>query len=220
MKIKNIYTIDDYLIKAGWVLFIGFLFSIPVGGRWVLLWFSSSFLLLLVGYLIRSKENKVNAIWTIIQQVGDVSVVELANSTGLQRKFILNAVNIINLNSCEYYVHDPEQDRITDRQRVQSHTVSLTEQCDHCGGVSFLQMRTGQCIKPVCNYCGGAMSKAAADRIDSISVSQQLMSSQSTTSGLEKIKFSPGLFVLLLIVFPPGAVGYALVKMYRYYQWK
>ncbi len=78
MKIKTIYTIDDYLIKAGWIFFIGFLFSLPVGGRWVLLWFSSSFLLLLVGYLIRSKENKVNAIWTIIEQVGDVSVAELA----------------------------------------------------------------------------------------------------------------------------------------------
>ncbi len=129
-------------------------------------------------------------------------------------------MNTINLNSCDYYVHDPEQDRITDRQRVQSHSVSVTEKCEHCGGVSYLQMRTGQHVKPVCNYCGGSMSKAAVDRIDSISVSQQLKSLLNTTRGLEKIKFSPGLFLLLLIIFPPGAVGYALVKMYRYYQWK
>ena len=217
MRKKNIHKIDDYLIRAGWVFCIGFLFNLPAGGRVALMWFALSFLLLLVGYVIRRQENKVIAVWNIIEQLGNISVDELARSTGLPRKFILTAVNTINLNTGEYYLHDPVHDRIIDRQRIQSESVSIREKCDSCGALIHLRVTTGQKIKPVCHYCGTPVSATAMNHLDNISVEQQLKRTQSAPRSLGKIEFSPLLFVVLLVVFPPAAIVYALFKASRYY---
>lgn len=218
MKKKNIHKIDDYLIRAGWIFFIGFLFNLPAGGRWALMWFASSFLLLFVGYMIRRQENKVIALWNIIERLGDVSVDELVRNTGLPRKFILTAVNTINLHTGEYYIHDQACDRIIDRQRVQYDSVSISEKCESCGALIHLRMTTGQTMKPVCHYCGVPVSAVAMERLETISVEQQLKRTQRPPQHLGKIEFSPVWFVVWLIIFPPIAIIYALFKVFRYYQ--
>ena len=155
MARKDIHKIDNMLVRTGWLAAIGLLLaescapereaadvataSLPLGLPLMSLAVGiAAVVMLLVGYTIRARENKVVAVWDILEHATEVSVSDLERSTGFSRKFIEDAVRTINRQPGCYYVVDDDNGTIVDG-RMRSRIV-LVEQCQSCGAQVNMQI--------------------------------------------------------------------------------
>ncbi|MEM7406837.1 MAG: hypothetical protein AAF458_16180, partial [Pseudomonadota bacterium] len=215
MASKDIHKIDNLLIRTGWLTAIALLVAegcssdsptdgVTLGSMAIaipvlsLVLGVAALVMLVVGYLIRSRENKVVAVWDILEHATEVSIADLERSTGFSRAFIEGAVRTINRQPGSYYVVDDDAGTIVDG-RMRSRIV-MVEQCQSCGAHVNMQVSIDLPKAPACAHCGapvasGDLNQLKLDRVDALRESSR-----------KKGEFSVLLFVVLLILFWPLAV--------------
>ena len=208
---RDIHKVDNYLIRLGWLaVVIGLLsyaFSTDVQATdpWVL-WtpLAAGALMLPIGYLIRAKERKVIVLWDILDTVSDVRMGDLESSTGFRRPFVLEALAIINAQPGAYFVHEVETDRIVDG-RLRTELMAV-EACAGCGAPVNERVSLMAESIPGCTHCGAPVLNQDINAL--------------RMAALREIRGRPGaghgfsivLFLILLLVFWPAALGYAVWK--------
>ena len=210
---RDIHKIDNYLIRCGWLSLTAALLSsgctpdgaTALGYGWFT-WaaFGAGLPLLLAGYTIRRKERRVLAVWNILDQVTEAPVEELIRNTGLSRQFIQESLGIINAQPNAYYVWNPDTDVVVDgRLRTR---VFVVDHCANCGASVSLRLTLELSELPTCSHCASPVMDEDWNRLK-LDALREIR--EAGTKGSE---FSVGLFIVLLIVFWPAALGYALWK--------
>ena len=209
---REIHKIDNYLIRLGWVVLvfagIGAASAVAEGGgvEGPLLWFLVAALLMLVtGYHVRRQENRALTLWDILEHAIEVRVGDLITSTGLSREELRKVLSVVNAQPGAYYVWDVETDTIVDG-RLRKRAVQV-DRCASCGAGVNATLSLDLAEAPACPYCGGP-----------VSTGEQIMRMREET--LEAIRvparhgkpFSIGIFIVLVLVFWPAALFYALWK--------
>ena len=173
---KDIHKIDNWLIRAGWLVVIGLLFTngctAAADDKGVMDLASSmttfafaigAVVLLIAGYSIRRHENRVVAVWNILDHATEVSIAELERSTGFARPFIESALHTINRQPGSYYVFDPEADTIVDG-RMRSR-ILVVKQCENCGANVNMQVSLDLPQAPTCGSCGSPVTTGDLNQI-------------------------------------------------------
>jgi hypothetical protein len=215
MAKKDIHKIDNWLIRMGWLCVASLLFTKGCTDTFADLAALDLILspmfamvavgataLLVVGYSIRARENKVLVVWDILEHATEVSIADLGNSTGFSSEFLSSAIRTINQQPGCYYVWDGAAGVIVDG-RMRSRVVVVGE-CESCGANINSHVSLDLPTAPACEHCGGPvvtgdLNRLKLERVDA------LRTQEST-----KQEFSVLLFVFLLIVFWPAAVAYAV----------
>lgn len=163
-------------------------------------------ILLAIGLYYRAKEKKIISIWDALDRAGEARVKDLALSLGLTREFILKHLKNINAQRNVYYVYDSEQDKIADGKLMAEYVVVAT--CSGCGNSIDQRVSLNFSVLPKCKYCGTAISIEELNALK-----REVMSTRATLVSTEgKSDFSVGVFILLLVVFWPGAIAYVIIK--------
>ncbi len=218
MQKKNIYKIDDLLIKIGRFLLIIFVIRViyhfssdTLITYWqsLSIWFIATAALLGAGLFIRHRENQIIAIWNILEHSTEVPVTELMQNTGFTRDFIQSALVLINRRGHAYYVWDQQNDIILDG-RLRNRFATETK-CNSCGAIikpTMTFLDTSQL--PVCSYCGDTVSSQQINQLkmDTLQQIRATTTQEQNSSG----KFKLWIFILLLIFFWPAAIAYAIWK--------
>ena len=233
----NLYRIDDVLIKVGYVFLLLFILTggtalsamlkQPSPDRSDTLFvataslFIPAALFLMIGYHFRAKEQVAAAILHKMELAQEAPVADLMASTGYGRRTVEWALLLINRRGLGYYVLDRGSDRIIDG-RLQKKMV-LVDRCDRCGSGISRSFPASQEEPPKCPYCGTAV---AADRwkemrrtvLEGIK-DQDIRDSVQAGAGQgapaapgARKDFSLPVFILLLFIFWPAAVVYAVAK--------
>lgn len=209
----DLHKIDGYLVRLGWlVLAAGLVSTGCTPDRAVALgqgWFTWAALatavpMLVVGYVIRRKERRVATLWDILDQVAEVPVDELVRNTGLGRPFIREALAIINAQPGAYYVWNPQTDVIVDG-RLRTRWM-VVDSCASCGAPVNLRLTLELSEPPACAHCGAPVVEDDLNRLKLEALREIRASSRPEKD------FSVLLFVVLLVIFWPAALGYALWK--------
>ncbi|CAA6803781.1 MAG: Unknown protein [uncultured Thiotrichaceae bacterium] len=212
---KDIYKIDNLLITIGRILLVFSLLSTGCSmstnsltqdwASWVLP-LSAAISLLVVGGLIRHKENQIIAIWNILEHSTEVSMQELMHNTGFERPFIQQALLLINRRGDAYYVWESKNDIIVDgRLRT---TLLSVPQCSNCGGIINQTLTLDLNQRPSCPYCGKMVSTGQINQLKSEAIDKI-----RTAGARQEAKgFSIWIFIILFVVFWPAAVAYAVWK--------
>lgn len=170
--------------------------------------------MILAGYLIRRRENKLLSIWKLLRHNVETDVCDvLANSTHT-RKDLEQAVRSLNQRGLGFYAWRHDTDIIEDG-RLNS-TCLYIERCDACGASVGLSVPASLRKVPRCTYCHAAQS---ADRLNSLkrNVIRDLQL-QPFTQTADEVAMQPhkplslGLFIFLIILCWPAAIAYAVYK--------
>lgn len=216
MQKKDIYKIDNLLINIGRIVLVISLLNVGCSASaktldndfpLLLIALFASISLLITGSFIRRKENQIIAIWNILEHSTEVPVEELVHNTGFERTFIQEALLLINRRGNAYYVWDKKHDVIVDG-RLRTTLVAIPK-CDNCGATINQTMTLDASQRPSCTYCGKAISTYQINQLKSEAI-DKIRQAKPT---IEKKKgFSVWIFLLLLVIFWPAALGYALWK--------
>ncbi len=233
----NIYRIDDVLIKVGYVFLVLFVLT---GGTAVSamvregsidqsdtlfmatasLFIPSAFFLL-TGYHFRAKEQVAAAILHKMEAAREAPVPDLMKSIGRNRRSVERALLLINRRGLGYYVLDRGSDRIIDG-RLQKKMV-LVDRCDRCGSGISRSFPASREEPPQCPYCG---TPVGLDRWNDMRnrVLEDIRDQDTrdpVPAGIGQVippapgarrVFSLPVFILLLFIFWPAAVVYAVAK--------
>jgi len=232
----NIYRIDDVLIRVGYVFLVLFVLA---GGTAVSAMvrqgsigqsdtlfmataslFIPSALFLLTGYHFRAKEQAA-AILHKMETAREAPVPDLMKSIGRNRRSVEQALLLINRRGLGYYVLDRGSDRIIDG-RLQKKMV-LVDRCDRCGSGISRSFPASREEPPQCPYCGtpvgldrwNDMRRRVLEDIreqdsrDSVPAATGHIAPQAPGA---RRAFSLPVFILLLFIFWPAAVVYAVAK--------
>jgi hypothetical protein len=233
----NIYSIDDVLIKVGYVFLVLFILT---GGTAISnmvkqvstdqsasLQTAAALLLvpasvfLLVGYGFRRKERVAAAILHKMELAREAPVTDLMKSAGYSRRMVEQALVLINRRGLGYYVLDRGTDRIVDG-RLRRNMV-LVDRCDRCGSGISKSFPASQTEPPHCPYCGSPvgidrwndMRHSALEDImrqDAMEIPAADTGQPSATASRGRASFSLPLFILLLLLFWPAAIVYAVSR--------
>ena len=157
-----------------------------------------------LGYFIRAKESRVIILWDILDTVTDVSLVELERSTGFKRHSVLEMLAVINAQPGAYYVHDLETDQIIDG-RLRTEVIHV-DTCANCGAPINERVSLALATSPACAHCGGPILDKRFNELK-LSTLAKIRSRRPS-----RHRFSLVIFVILLIVFWPAGVAYAIWK--------
>lgn len=168
----------------------------------------SGLLLLIIGIVIRKKENKIISIWDALEKTTEGKVRDMEVSLGLSRAFILENLKHINAQQGAYYVYVSAKDVIVDGKLIEEHVVSLT--CSGCGNNINKKASLAHLDELACSYCGAAIpvNDLTKLRSDILKENEDAQTAARAQSG----EMSIPVFIILLIFFWPAAVVYYLVK--------
>ncbi|MCP4130438.1 MAG: hypothetical protein GY754_05605 [bacterium] len=167
----DIYKIDDWFILIGWFGFITTVILVIIFST--SLWndipevdpsyymaaaifiFIGAIVLLNAGYYLRLKERKINSILNSLEIALEVSVPQLLDATGYNRRELENSFYSINRLGMGYYVWNRSTDTIADGRLLRK--MVFVKQCPSCGskiGRSFSIIIEEI---PSCDYCGNPL---------------------------------------------------------------
>lgn len=228
----NLFRLDDLLIRIG---SIGLLASVAIGAITLMVFaadagvfdrglvfrllgryrfFAFAFLvipgtLLFVGRSIRTRERRIVAIWKLLRQRVRISVPELVANSHFTSEDIEDAVKLLNTRGLGHYVWDRTSGTVQDG-RLETETL-LIDECEFCGGTVSVQVPIGFDRIPTCEYCGDPVG---ADELESrrkaaIEALRAEHAPKRADLG-SSVPFSIPLFIVLMLVFWPAGVAYAL----------
>ncbi len=222
----NIYKIDNYLIKIGYVLlliiisiFLKSIFpnlnNIPASDsifKFFLLafLFSGSIVMLFFGYYFRRKENMINAILRQLDTAIELSSNELLENTGYSKLQLEDAILTINKNGLGYYVWDKNSGIISDG-RLRRRVIYI-DNCPNCGHRLEKNIPITMDKIPSCPSCGTAINVNYINEIKFKEIQNIENEKKEYTSQIKGDKISIGFVIFLSIFFWPAAVIYIILK--------
>jgi hypothetical protein len=232
----NIYRIDDIFIKIGYGCLILF---ILIGGTIVFKMAKSEALInpdsmyvgaimfgvpalifLAAGYSVRRREKTAVSVWRTLEMSPEVPARDLMAGTGFNRSCIEKALLTINRQGRGLYVWDRDSDTIVDVRLRQG--MIMVENCDRCGARIGKKFPVSLDRAPQCPYCGNPLNmdrwnELKRNFIDDMK-SRDMLTDRQAAAGQpagRQAAFSKPLFVILLLLFWPAALIYALVNYRR-----
>lgn len=229
MKIKHdIYTIDNILIKGGYIflvlfVLIGYSMISKIEGDFNLFYekipslvflISGSVLMLWSGYHFRNIENRINTILKILTITSEVSLTELHRNTGYSIKEIESAIFTINKKLPYYYVINKSSDTISDGRLTTK--LARVENCASCGKKMNMDVSVSSDSIPECPYCGVPLHP---DRWNSLKREAilDIQKNRFSKSSDSKVKIIPDdfswpIFIFLIVFFMPAGLIYYVIK--------
>ena len=175
------------------------------------------FAFLTAGYRIRTKEKKYHTVWNILEKTLEVSIGDLADNTGLRKETIVKALREINRRGSAFFIFDRSSGLIFDgRLKSQTIAINTCPACKHTLGYTIPLVVSKL---PTCKYCGTDLDASHVNRLKQEKI--RLILALNPSSGLmgESVQlqgdFNWIVFVILLVVFWPLALGYAFMKSGR-----
>ncbi len=232
----NLYRIDDVLLRAGAIAGV---FAMLVGNAAVNTLKSSGFdstaLLALVlaiacpltllgaGYLVRRRERLVVDLWRLIEAHGEVSVAHLCRMSSFTHGQLRAAVRRINRRGRALLVWDEVSGTIRAGKRIERQALTHSEGCESCGATVNVEVHTRHRDGYRCPYCNGGLdSERINTLLDRLHVSEREQALQPRAEHPSPVPLAVPVrqgsrlnllvFIVLLVVFWPGAVIYALHK--------
>ena len=203
----------------------------PIYSDWNPIYLSAPWILLLAGYLVRRQENKVVAIWNVLERSREVNLNELSVNTGYDKDFLLKSLQIINRHSREPYHWDETNNIIYNAWSAGQ--VFYVESCVNCAASVGQQMRLSKLKPAKCPYCSHALiseamieeAKAEKQKTENPSGQANSFSFDGRVPGGSNLvspekPFNPFIFIALLIFASPLAIGYAIWKTGLLQRWK
>jgi hypothetical protein len=166
---------------------------------------ANGFILLLIGYMYRSRENKIISVWRAIEHMGEARVADLSVMLGLPREFIIKHLKDINAQQQAVYSYDSRNDKILNSKLLAEFVILVD--CENCGNKVNEKVSLALDTPPRCQYCGTGVS---VDQLNKLK--HEVMLNMQVVPVQGKGQFNVGLFVALLIIFWPGAIAYMLIK--------
>jgi hypothetical protein len=231
---KNLFTADDVLIKTGYYLLLllliaafiawGVIKAQPVEQAPSIDWrvipvFVLAFIIpvvfLAAGYSIRSKEKQYFAVWNILERTLEVHIGDLVENTGLTRETIEKAIKEINRRGSAFFVYDRPSGWIVDG-RLKSQTVAINT-CPSCGHTMGYTLPLAVTKLPRCQYCRTELDATYVNRLKQEKI-RFLLGTDSSSKPADTMPtfkgsgFNWAVFILLLVLFWPGALVYAYLK--------
>ncbi len=187
----------------------------PAGGRGFWHWMLAAALVMVaLGAYLHRQENRAVLMWNFLDEGVEVDVGDLADSTGIARAEIPALLALVNAQPNAHFVYDREADAIVDG-RLRDRFVVL-ERCGNCGAHVDARIPLDLAVSPVCQYCGADASSEDVNRLKRDAL--RAIRAERGASGPSP--FSPLLFVVLLVLFWPGAVFYAVWKAGLLAHWR
>jgi hypothetical protein len=167
---------------------------------------ANGLILLFIGYAYRSREKKIISVWNAIEHLGEARVADLSVMLGLPREFIIKHLKDINAQHQAVYSYDARNDKIVNSKLLTEFVVMVD--CENCGNKINEKVALTLSNPPRCRYCGTGVSTDELNKLkQDVMRSMQFIPVQSG-----KGQFNVGVFVLLLIIFWPGAIAYVIIK--------
>lgn len=179
----------------------------PAGGRGFWYWMLAAALVMVAaGLYLHRQENRAVLTWNFLDQGVEVAVRDLCDSTAIDRRHLPGILALVNAQPDAHYVWDRGADRIVDG-RLRNRFVVL-EHCGNCGAHVEAKIPLDLFVAPVCQYCGANASSEDVNRLKQ----EALRTIRAEKLPGKPSPFSALAFLLLLVVFWPGAIGYAFWK--------
>lgn len=233
---KNIFVADDILIKTGCViLFLTFLAGLIVwhlrldialfqypGSAWIFILIAvimgiMPVAFLTAGYRIRAIEKQYLAVWNILEKTLEVSIHDLVNNTGIDKETIIRALHEINRRGSAFFIYDRPSGLIFDG-RLKSQTIAINT-CPACEQTLGYTIPLVVSTLPRCKYCGTDLDATHINRLKQEKIRSIRASNPSSVPAGDPVQrrgsFNWVVFVILLVVFWPLALGYAFMKSGR-----
>jgi len=237
---RDLYRIDDLLLRAGAVGFL-LVLAVSAGVVVVALAtaqiaestgriepglaalvhhapvltpaFLCPFALLAAGFAMRRREKRIAAVWRLLQHNAEISVAGLIANSDFRRRDLDRAVRFLNNRGLGHYLWDRETDTIQDA-RLRSSSLHV-EKCDGCGAEIALDVPVGFREVPRCPHCCDLVDVDALERrrreaLEALRAEHRPAPRSAGTRPTPA--FSIAVFLVLLFVFWPAAVGYAWLK--------
>lgn len=160
--------------------------------------------LLTIGIIYRKRENKIIAIWNALDRTGEAKLDELATSLGLDRNFITQHLKDINAQQATYYIWDKAKDKIIDG-KLKTEFLIIVD-CKSCGSKVDEKVSFDLLTPPTCEYCGNPLATSE----DLNQLKKDLMATTEVVAAAVSKEFNVAVFVVLLVVFWPGAIFYVI----------
>jgi hypothetical protein len=234
MVSRNLYRIDDVLLRAGGVTLLLVVASaaivVVVGlaqgggdgrdpglaalarhGPLLALACLCPIGLLCAGVALRQRERQIVAVWSLLRQYAEISVPGLLANADFTRPDLERAIRFLNNRGLAHYVWDRRADVIRDA-RLESSQLHL-EKCDACGAAISLEVPLAFVDVPSCPYCHDPISfellqERRREAIESLRAEHRPRAEERSKAA----SFSLPLFLLLLFLCWPAALGYAVLK--------
>jgi len=233
---RNIFVADDILIRTGYILLLLLLITGWVARQLVnsettslagigsgvialagLALLTMPIAFLIAGYRIRAKEKKYLAVWNILENTLEVSINDLVNNTGLRKETITGALQEINRRGTSFFIYDQPSGLIFDG-RLKSQTIAINT-CPACEQTLGYTIPLVVSKLPRCKYCGTDLDATHINRLKQEKIRSIRASNPYSVSAGAPLQrrgnFNWVVFVILLVVFWPLALGYALIKSGR-----
>ena len=229
----NFYRIDDLLLRWAVLAAIGVVIMLAAGlleRRWDNPLLYAALLgpcaMLVAGLCVRRREKQTLAIWRTLERNVSTRVADLLANADFSRRDIQRAVRLLNNRGLGFYIWHRDGDVIEDG-RLGDDYVHI-ENCESCGARVGLKVPVSLRTVPRCQYCHAPASGEHLNLLKRDAISRlrgepaavqpqpAFLRSQAPEFGVpvqgRRKPMSVWLFVLLLFVFWPGAIAYAVYK--------
>ncbi len=228
----NIFHIDDIFIKIGYGCLVFFVLtggtiisklakaeafvnphSMYIGAA---MFGVPALIFLVIGYTVRRRENTAASVWRKLDAAPEVPGRDLMSGTGLSSARIGKALLAINRRGRGLYVWDRDTDMIVDTRLNQG--MILVEVCDRCGARVGKKFPVTLERVPQCPYCGNPLSierwndlkRRVIDEVTGADIKARQADARQPANS--SAGFSRPVFFILLLIFWPAALVYALVR--------
>lgn len=230
----NIYRIDDVLIRAGYAVglfaavaaFSGPLGDVldrsPLGVAALPFLVAAPIVMLIAGYVLRRREQHLVEIWRLLQEHGEMPVEDLRHMTGYSRAELRKAVSLLNRKIAAGLSFDAGSDTIRHVRLGPRERITHSQRCGSCGAaVSVDVSATSQAHDLNCPYCQGALDGQSISALQNELLMREARQRRpdpapapvfisAPAPAPAKKRFSVVLFVILMMMFWPAALVYAI----------
>lgn len=220
MQQVQIYRIDELLIRTGFVTLLVVAVVTLAAAPWesrmslpALLWLclaaAAPAAMLLAGYGVRRRENRIHAVWRLLQRSLEVDVTALMRASSFTREELVRAVRVLNDRGLGHYVWDDQAEVVRDGRLAV--TMAHESRCDTCGAGVSVTLSMSEA--PSCPYCEAPLDAGAVNALKQRTIARldtPLPPDPSVAAPAPRRRMSIGVFVMLLIFCWPAALVYAI----------
>jgi hypothetical protein len=219
---SNLLKIDDLLLRVGstsaliWLLAVIAGLTISLNGHLapgqllaaMAVAATAPIGLLIGGFRLRRREDRAWSLHRMIDDHVEIPASELLRDSDFTPESLARAIRDLNNAGAAFVVWDRKSDVIQDG-RLRSSRIQV-EECAACGAKVSTTVRLGDAGTARCPFCHDLMMAESlmeekARVIDELDTDPATLSARNRPGS----RFSPGVFLVLTLVFWPLAVGYA-----------
>lgn len=223
----NLNRLDTRLIHSGLALLaLAVILGLPLlryelamanslSTMWpVLIIFAAPLALLAAGIFLRQRETRVEAIWREVSTHGEVPVASLLEISGFSPAQLRKALRRINQRAAVQLKWDEKASKVIDTGSRLQVQFAHSAQCAGCGATVSVNVTAHMDPGEVqCQYCSRAVDSKIINELQSKLHERASARGDDVHSQLrcnEMIRFNLPIFVVLLAIFWPGAIAYAI----------